>query len=218
MRARRAPMTKQASAARRREPAGRTPARSPGAARSFTGAASFRAWLQRHHGSTSELIVRCFKTSAATRGLTYSDALDEALAFGWIDGVRRGVDAISFSVRFTPRKAKSIWSRVNVRRVEALKAAGRMAAAGLAAYAARDESRTAVYSFEREAARFPATFTRRFKANRVAWAYFADEAPWYCRSCTHWVMSAKKEETRQRRLDTLIDCSASGVRIGPLRR
>lgn len=151
-------------------------------------------------------------------GITYAEALDEALCHGWIDGVRRAVDAGSYSVRFTPRKAKSIWSLVNVRHAERLIQEGRMTAAGQKAFDARDASRTGVYSFEQKATALSPAYQRRFRANRAAWRYFEQEAPWYRRTSLHWVMSAKKEETRERRLATLIECSADAVRIPPLRR
>lgn len=188
------------------------------APRTFAGPDAFRDWLARHHASVTELTVRCFRTSAARQGLTYSDALDEALAFGWIDGVRRPLDSVSFSTRFSPRRPRSVWSRVNVARAEALIAAGRMTPAGLAAFAARDPARTAVYSFERETARLPPSYVRQFRARHSAWDHFNQEAPWYRRTCTHWVMSARQEVTRLRRLATLIECSARGERIGPLKR
>ena len=210
-------MTRRASPATRAE---RRTSRRPAAPRprTFSGPDAFRDWLARHHAAKTEIVVRCFKTSAAGRGLTYSDALDEALAYGWIDGVRRGVDEVSFSTRFTPRRPRSIWSRVNVARVEALASRGRMMPSGLAAFNAREVARTGVYSFERAAAELPPDFLTRFRANRAAWSYFNSEAPWYRRTSTHWVMSAKKEETRLRRLAHLIECSARAERIGPLKR
>jgi uncharacterized protein YdeI (YjbR/CyaY-like superfamily) len=122
------------------------------APRAFRSPAAFRAWLESNHRTATALVVRLYKVAFAHRGITYPQALDEALCFGWIDGIRRGLDAESFSVRFTPRKARSIWSRVNVAHVERLTRDGRMTAAGLGAFAARDEARTGIYSFERAAA------------------------------------------------------------------
>ncbi|MGD0483612.1 MAG: YdeI/OmpD-associated family protein [Gemmatimonadales bacterium] len=192
-----------------------TPAPIP---RAFRSQAAFRAWLAAHHAVTPELLVRLFKTSAAHRGLTYAQALDEALCHGWIDGVRRRFDAESFTIRFTPRKPRSTWSRVNVAHVERLIAAGRMAKAGLAAYAAREEVRTGLYSFERRAMPLAPEYARAFRANARAWTFFQGEAPWYRRICTYWVMSAKKEETRDRRIAQLIACSARRQRIPQLAR
>jgi uncharacterized protein YdeI (YjbR/CyaY-like superfamily) len=184
----------------------------------FKTPAAFRAWLRKHHRTAGALVLRISRNHAGGTGVTYAQALDEALCHGWIDGVRRRLDADSFSVRFSRRKPRSTWSLVNVRHVERLIQAGRMTKAGLAAFEAREERRTGVYSFEQRPTELPLTFRRRFKANRVAWAYFEQEAPWYRRTSSHWVMTARREETRIRRLETLIASSALGVRIRPLRR
>lgn len=192
-----------------------TPAAAP---RAFRSQAAFRRWLATHHATTPELVVRLFKTSAAHRGLVYSQALDEALCFGWIDGVRRTFDAESFTIRFTPRKPRSIWSRVNVAHVERLIETGRMASPGLAAYAARDDARTGIYSFERRAATLAPAYARAFRAETRAWTFFQAEAPWYRRTCAYWVMSAKREETRAKRLAQLIACSATSKRIPQMAR
>ncbi|HSB53634.1 MAG TPA: YdeI/OmpD-associated family protein [Gemmatimonadales bacterium] len=184
---------------------------------SFKTAAEWRAWLRRHHQSAKSILVRLRKSHAKT-GIAYAEALDEALCYGWIDGVRRAVDGESFSIRFSPRKAKSIWSLVNVRHAERLISAGRMAAAGQKAFDARDAGRTGVYSFEQKKHELAPPYRKRFQARRKAWGYFEQEAPWYRRTSTHWVMSARKEETRERRLATLIQCCTDGVRIPPLRR
>jgi uncharacterized protein YdeI (YjbR/CyaY-like superfamily) len=174
----------------------------------FRSAALFRRWLVRHHADAPELLIRCYKTGSAAKGMIYSAALDEALCFGWIDGVRRRIDEDSFSVRFTPRKPRSIWSRVNLARVKVLTAAGRMAPLGRAAVQARDESRTGLYSFERAAMALAASYERRFRAQEKAWAYFQARAPWYRRTAVFWIMSAKRPETQRRRLEALITCSA----------
>ena len=182
----------------------------------FTSPAQFRRWLEKHHGKVSEIWIGMYKVSSGKKGITYREALDEALCFGWIDGVRKSVDADSYMQRFTPRTANSYWSAVNTRRVGELRKAGRMHAAGLAAFARRDKSTTARYSFEREHAAFDAAAEKQFRANKAAWTYFESEAPWYRRVVTHWVTSAKKPETRERRMETLIKDSASGRRIGTL--
>jgi uncharacterized protein YdeI (YjbR/CyaY-like superfamily) len=186
--------------------------------RAFRTPAGFRTWLSRNHSTATELIVRCYRTHAAARGMTYAQALDEALCFGWIDGVRRSLDADSFSTRFSPRKSRSIWSLVNVAHVERLTRAGRMTESGLAAFNARDERRTGVYSFERQAAALTPSYTRRFRADKTAWAWFQSQPPGYRRTSVHWVMSATREETRTRRLDVLIACSGEATRIPLLRR
>ena len=184
---------------------------------SFRTAAAFRAWLEKHHHNRTELLVLLYKAHAAARGMTYPQALDEALCFGWIDGVRRTVDADRYSIRFSLRKPRSIWSRINVAHAERLIKAGRMTQAGLAAYRARSEERTGVYSFERAAVKLAPAYQRRLKANAAARRFFAAQAPWYRRTCSHWVMSGKAEATQLRRLQILIDCSARGLRIPVLR-
>ena len=184
----------------------------------FKAPAAFRSWLERHHATATELVVRLFKVHAAGRGMTYVQALDEALCFGWIDGVRRSLDSESFTVRFTPRKPRSIWSRVNVAHVERLIAEGRMAPSGLAAYGKREPERTGVYSFERAAARLTPEDLKLFRARRAAWDFFAAQPPGYRRACAHWVTSAKRPETRNRRLATLIEDSAGRRRIRQLTR
>jgi uncharacterized protein YdeI (YjbR/CyaY-like superfamily) len=184
----------------------------------FTSAARFRAWLRTNHRKAEELLVRIRKVDSSKAGITYAEALDEALCYGWIDGVRRRIDDDSFSIRFTPRKPKSIWSRINVAHIARLKTEGRMQAAGLAAFAAREEHRTGIYSFEQAPKELTAGYLRRFRADRAAWTWFQAQAPWYRRVTTHWVVSAKREETRERRLAQLIASSARGQIIGPLKR
>ena len=180
---------------------------------SFESPAAFRAWLRKNHAAARELVVRLYRVHVIDRGIGYAAALDEALCYGWIDGVRHGLDADSFTVRFTPRKPRSIWSRVNVAHVERLQRAGRMTKAGEAAFAARDDARTGIYSFEQQAASLAPAFQKRLRANRAAWNYLRTEAPYYRQLVTHWVMSAKREETRVKRLELLIASSAAGLRI-----
>ncbi len=184
----------------------------------FKTPAAFRGWLRKHHKSASALVLRIAKSHAAHRGITYAQALDEALCFGWIDGVRRRLDHDSFSIRFSPRKPRSIWSNVNVRHVTRLIEARRMTQTGLAVFEAREDSRTGVYSFEQRPTSLPPAYRRRLAADTTAWRYFQGEAPWYRRTSSHWVMSAKREETRLKRLNILIACSANGSRVPPLRR
>jgi uncharacterized protein YdeI (YjbR/CyaY-like superfamily) len=177
---------------------------------SFKTPAAFRAWLKKHHKTSPELLLRTFKVHAADRGVTYAQALDEALCFGWIDGVRRSVDKDSFSIRFTPRKPRSIWSRINVGHAERLIKEGRMMKAGLEAFEARDDKLTGVYSFENRPKEFAPDLARTFRANNKAWAFFEQQAPSYRRTVTYWVMSAKQDATRLRRLKSLMDCCARG--------
>jgi len=179
----------------------------------FQTGAAFRAWLEKNHDKVDELLVGFYKVGSGKASVTYQQALDEALAFGWIDGVRRGIDEVSYSVRFTPRRSRSIWSLVNIKRVKLLEAAGRMAPPGLAAFAKREEERSAIYSYERENAGFSRESLATFKANPAAWKFFEAQAPYYKRLMTHRVESAKRPETRARRLEELIATSARGERI-----
>jgi uncharacterized protein YdeI (YjbR/CyaY-like superfamily) len=183
------------------------------APRAFRSAAALRTWLAANHRTTEELIFRCYKKHAAHRGVTYPEALDEVLCVGWIDGHRRSLDEDSYSIRLTPRKPRSIWSRVNVAHAERLIATERMTAAGLAVYRARDEARTGLYSFERAAMEFDPALARQFRAARSAWAFFQAQPPGYRKLMTYRVMSAKREATRARRLVQLIDASARHTRL-----
>ena len=184
--------------------------------KSFKTQAAWRAWLQAHHDSSKEILLRLFKVHAAHRGVTYKQALDEALCFGWIDGVARRLDDDSYCQRFTPRRPRSIWSRVNIGHVERLIKEGRMTTAGLAAYQKRDEKRTAVYSFENRPKALPPAMEKQFRRNKRAWDFYQDQAPWYRRTTAHMILSAKKEETRQRRLAAVIDCCSRGEIIPQL--
>ncbi len=186
--------------------------------RTFRSAADWRAWLERHHADAAELVVRCWKVRARDRGLTYPEAVDEALCYGWIDGVRRTGDAESFTVRFTPRRPRSVWSAINLRRATQLAAEGRMQPAGQAAFAARHQAASRTYSYENRPTELPPEYTARIRANPRAWAFFQDQPPWYRRTSSFWVMEAKREETRLRRLQTLLECSAEGRTIPPLTR
>jgi uncharacterized protein YdeI (YjbR/CyaY-like superfamily) len=178
----------------------------------FKAPADLRAWLQLHHSDFQELWVGFHKKHSGKPSITYPEALDEALCFGWIDGVRKNVNETSYKIRFTPRKAKSNWSHVNIKRAGELKKLGRMMAAGLKVFAGREKSHT--YSYETRPRELPAAYMRRLKADRKAWDFFCQQPPWYQRTATWWVISAKKEETRERRLQTLIGDCSHGRRIG----
>jgi uncharacterized protein YdeI (YjbR/CyaY-like superfamily) len=191
------------------------PERRPSRIRYFKSAAAFRAWLEIHHATSAELWVGFFKKQSGRGGLTYQEAVDQALCYGWIDGLVRGVDEMSYAQRFTPRRARSHWSAINRRRVAELRESGLMAAAGLKAFAAYD-GKTAPYSFEQPPAAFSSAYRTQFEAQPLAWKYFTSQPPGYQRVATFWVMSAKKEETRARRLATLIADSAAGRRIKQL--
>jgi uncharacterized protein YdeI (YjbR/CyaY-like superfamily) len=184
----------------------------------FATPAEFREWLERHHQSERELLVGFYKKGSGRPSITWPESVAEALCFGWIDGVRRSIDEESYSIRFTPRKKGSIWSAVNMRLVEELIRDGRMQPAGLVAWQARDPAKSAIYSFEREAAQLDAEMEARFRQNAQAWSFWQAQPPGYRKTAAHYVTSAKRPETRAKRLQTLIDDSAAGLRIGLLRR
>jgi uncharacterized protein YdeI (YjbR/CyaY-like superfamily) len=180
----------------------------------FKSAAAWRRWLEKNHDKATEKVVGFHKVGSGNSGITYKQALDEALCFGWIDGHRLGGEA-TWQIRFTPRRPKSIWSAVNIKRIEELRAAGLVQAAGLAVYEARDPERQKRYSFENRGAALSADEERAFRANRKAWDYFSAMPPSYRRPAIWWVVSAKRDDTRVRRLQTLIADSSAG-RIKPL--
>jgi uncharacterized protein YdeI (YjbR/CyaY-like superfamily) len=183
----------------------------------FESRAAFRAWLAEHSESTPVLWILFYKKASDKPTVTYEEAVEESLCFGWIDGVRYPIDAESFRQRFTPRTAKSRWSAVNIRRAESLIERGLMTEAGLREFAKRDGD-AANYSYEQRREGLAPEYEAQFKADPAAWAFFEAQAPWYKRTAGFWVMDAKREETRQRRLQTLIADSAANRRIGPLSR
>ncbi len=180
----------------------------------FPTPADFRAWLQKHHAKERELLVGFHKKSSGEPSITWPESVDAALCFGWIDGVRRNVDATRYSIRFTPRRQGSIWSKININRVQALIELGLMQPAGLKAFEKRTAEKSAIYSYEqRHHAAFGDVYERMFRKNTKAWEYFQTQAPSYRQVVTYWVISAKQEETRQRRLAALIDASAKLRRV-----
>jgi uncharacterized protein YdeI (YjbR/CyaY-like superfamily) len=179
----------------------------------------FRAWLEENHETATELEVVFYKKASGKPSMTWSESVDEALCFGWIDGVRRGRDEESYTIRFTPRKQRSTWSNINVAKAEQLIAEGRMRPAGLAAFERRTADNTGIYSSEREQpAELPPEFEAELRANPKAAEYFDSRPPGYRHTAIHLVMSAKREETRRRRLRQLIEDSAAGLDIKQLRR
>jgi uncharacterized protein YdeI (YjbR/CyaY-like superfamily) len=185
----------------------------------FAGPEEFREWLARHGADRDEIQVGFWKKATGRQGLSWAQAVDEALCFGWIDGRINRIDDERHTIRFTPRRSGSVWSNRNIARVEALEAEGRMTEAGRAAFAARDDARSGVYSFERDdEARLAPEQEERFRADAKAWEFFASQPPGYRRTAIHLVVSAKRPETRARRLDRLIADSAAGLRIKELRR
>jgi len=184
----------------------------------FKSADEFRSWLEKNHDQQEELLLGFYKKASGRGGITHREALDEALAFGWIDGVVKTIDDSSYTIRFTPRRPKSIWSLVNIKRVGELKKLGRMRPSGLAAFEGRDLKRARLYSYERQTSKLDEELEERFKANKKAWEFFQAQPPGYQKVISWYVMSAKQEETRFRRLERLIKDSENGRRVGILER
>ena len=185
--------------------------------RFFKTQADWRTWLEKNHAKAKELLVGFHKVATGKPSITHKQALDEALCFGWIDGVAHGGDT-SWAIRFTPRRKGSTWSDINIARVGELTKLGRMHAAGLAAFEGRDPKKQKRYSGENRGTSLDPAYAKKFRANRKAWAHFESRPPSYRRPAIWWVVSAKREDTRARRLRTLIEDSGAGRRIGPMRR
>ena len=175
----------------------------------FATSDEFVAWLEEHHGRQSELLVGFYKKDSGQPSLSWPESVDAALRFGWIDGVRRRIDELSYSIRFTPRKTGSHWSAVNVKRIQELAELKLLHPAGARAFAARVEERTARASYEQKNVALEAVQEKAFRANKVAWKFFDAQPAWYRRTATWWVISAKREETRAKRLATLVADSAA---------
>jgi uncharacterized protein YdeI (YjbR/CyaY-like superfamily) len=183
----------------------------------FETPAAFRRWLQKHHASETELWVGFRKKGTGLPSITWPESVDQALCFGWIDGLRKSIDPDSYRIRFTPRKPGSIWSAVNSKRAQALIDEGLMQPAGARVFAARDVNRTNRYSFERDNVQLGAAQIRTFRAQRRAWQFFEAQPPSYRKMMIWWVVSAKQDATRERRLATLIAHCQAGQRIDPMR-
>jgi uncharacterized protein YdeI (YjbR/CyaY-like superfamily) len=183
----------------------------------FESPQAFYDWLEQHHETDVEVYVGFHKQHTGKRAMSWSEAVDQALCFGWIDGRSNKIDDDRYMQRFTPRKPGSNWSKVNVEKVAKLKEAGLMRPAGLAAFEKRTDEKTGVYSFERQS-ELPPEYEARLRENTAAAEYFDSRPPWYRRTAIHLVMSAKREETRERRLAQLIEDSAAGRDIKQLRR
>lgn len=185
----------------------------------FATPAAFRRWLSAHHRTAGELLVGFYKVGTGKPSITWKESVDQALCFGWIDGVRRSLGADAYTIRFTPRRARSIWSVVNTERFAQLQQEGQVAPAGRAAFAQREAKRSGLYSHEQgQAVKLTAEQRQALQADARAWADFQQRPPWYQRAATHWIQSAKQEATRARRLQALIDASAAGRTIAPLTR
>ena len=171
----------------------------------FANPAAFRAWLEKHAHAASELLVGFYKRDSGKASITWPEAVDAALCFGWIDGLRKSIDATAYTIRFTPRKSASTWSSVNIGRMQELSRLGLVHPAGLRAFEQRREEKSGIYAYEnKNNAVFEAVQEKRFRARKDAWKFFQTQAPWYRRTATWWVISAKREETRMKRLETLI--------------
>ena len=178
----------------------------------FKTPSAFRKWLERHHGTAKELWVGFYKKSSGKESITWPESVDEALCFGWIDGLRKSIDDQSYKIRFSPRKPSSVWSSVNIRKAEKLIEGKRMQPAGLKAYEARKENRSGIYSYEQRSPELVEPYLGKLKRNRAAWKFFQAQPAWYRKQMNWWVVSAKREETRLKRLDKLIEESAQGRR------
>ncbi|MFN7966028.1 MAG: YdeI/OmpD-associated family protein [Acidobacteriota bacterium] len=179
----------------------------------FRSPAAFRTWLEKHHTSASELLVGFYKKDSGKPSITWPESVDEALCFGWIDGIRKRLDEVSYTIRFTPRRPGSIWSAVNIKRVEVLTEEGRMRPAGVKAFAARKENKSGIYAYEQRSADLVEPYASLFKRHRAAWKFHQEQPPGYRKTVHWWVTSAKTEETRLKRLQKLIDEAAAGRRV-----
>jgi uncharacterized protein YdeI (YjbR/CyaY-like superfamily) len=177
----------------------------------FTKQSEFRKWLEKNHKKETEFVVGFYKVDSGIPSMTWPQSVDEALCFGWIDGVRKSIDKDSYQIRFTPRKPTSIWSAINIKKIEELTKHGLMHSSGIASFQNRKENKSKIYSYEKEGAEFTPAFEKQFKANKKAWKYFQTLAPSYKKISTHWVMSAKQETTQIKRLNALIKDSEAGT-------
>ena len=181
--------------------------------RFFKSPSAFRKWLAANHAKAKELWVGFHKKDSGKPSITWPESVDEALCFGWIDGVRKRIDAESYMIRFSPRKPSSIWSVVNIRNAEKLISEKRMQPAGLKAYEARKEYRSGIYSYEQRSPELVEPYAGKLKRNKGAWKFFQAQPPSYRKMINWWIVSAKQEETRLKRLDKLIEASANGQRL-----
>jgi uncharacterized protein YdeI (YjbR/CyaY-like superfamily) len=179
----------------------------------FKSPTDFRKWLEQHHASARELWVGFYKKDSGKQSITWPESVDEALCFGWIDGIRKSVDDLSYTIRFTPRKLHSIWSAVNIKRGEELERQGRMRPAGQKAYEARVENKSGIYSYEQRTVELDDPYRKRFGLNKEAWKFFEAQPASYRKAAIWWVVSARKEETQLKRLEQLIEDSSQGRRI-----
>jgi uncharacterized protein YdeI (YjbR/CyaY-like superfamily) len=179
----------------------------------FRTPSAFRKWLEKHHAKADELLVGFYKKDSGKPSITWPESVDEALCFGWIDGIRKSIDDISYTIRFTPRRSGSIWSSVNIARAQALIELGKMQPAGLKAFEVKKENKSGIYSYEQRSATLEEPYARLLKKNKTAWDFFQSQPASYQKAVSWWIVSAKKEETRISRVEKLAVCSAKGQRI-----
>ncbi len=179
----------------------------------FATPADFRKWLQKNHTIKTELVVGFYKISSGKKSITWSESVDQALCFGWIDGIRKSIDEESYSIRFTPRKPGSIWSSVNIKKMEVLKNQGLMHPKGIESFEKRKDDKSGIYAYEKAPVALSKDFEKKLKANKKAWAFIKSMPPTYQKIVTNWVMSAKQEATRIKRLNDLINDSEAGLKI-----
>lgn len=189
-----------------------------GDAHFFSEPAKWRQWLENNHHSSAELWVGFHKKGSGQASISWPQSVDEALCFGWIDGQRKSIDETSYKIRFTPRKHDSVWSAANVKRVGELTEQGLMQPAGLKVFEERVAAKTELYPYEKEYKQLPPEYEKRFRANKKAWEYFESQPPSYREVCIWWVVSAKKDETREKRITTLIEDSAQGIKSATFKR
>ena len=179
----------------------------------FKKPADFRKWFEKHHANISELWVGFYKKSSGQDSITWPESVDQALCFGWIDGIRKSVDEVSYTIRFTPRRSGSIWSAVNIKRAGELIEMGLMKPEGLAAFERRKENKSGIYAYEQRSAELEACYEKRFRQNKTAWKFFEAQPAWYRKQMNWWIVSAKKEVTRLKRLAKLVDESEHKRRV-----
>ena len=179
----------------------------------FRTPANFETWLEKNHATATELWVGFYKKDSGKPSITWAESVDQALCFGWIDGIRKRVDEISYQIRFTPRRRRSIWSAINIKRARELARQTQMRPAGLKAFEARIENKSGIYSYEQRSTELSEPYTKVLKKNKAAWNFFEKQPPSYRKMIGWWIISAKKEETRMARLAKLISESAKGKRL-----
>ena len=185
----------------------------PVKAKFFKDAAAFRKWLEKHAATQKELLVGFYKVGTGKPSISWPESVDQALSFGWIDGIRKSLDTDSYSIRFTPRKPNSVWSAINIRKVAELTERQLMAEAGLTAFQLRKPEKSGIYSFESDYKELTPELTEIFRSNPIAWNFFMAQSPYYRKMIHHWILSAKQHKTRLSRLEKLIQSSDQQVRI-----